>query len=242
MWTRLASSILGSLALLSVPLASHADVTNATDPSALKPLGNSHYIVTRIDLRKCAYPACGGVFVKAVNQALTRCADGTFQKECHVPVVDTNGRGWTNENHDAFDKAFPQGLALVLGNLRAVPDPVSLQNVDTLIVQQGWLGQAQSKPAGTFYGLKSSGIVCITSPCPTITETTLNFPASRNIAGVDLAVSGATPKQVDAGNQALADGTGILGAGFHTVVRGPAGKGQQFVAREFYLLIPDMIR
>jgi len=239
MWTRLASSILGLLALLTAPLASHADVL---DPGSLKPLGSRHYIVTRIDLRKCAYPLCGGVFVKAVNQALTRCADGSYQKECHVPAVDTSGRGWTDENRAAFDKAFPQGLAVVLGNLSATLDPVSLQKVGTLVVQQGWLAQALNKPAGLFYGLKNSGIVCITYPCPTITETTLNFPATRNIAGIDLAASGASPKQVDAGFQAVADGTGILGAGYHTVVRGPAGRDQQFVANEFYLLIPDMIR
>lgn len=238
MWTRLASSILGLLTLLT-PLASHADVV---DPGALKPLGSSHYIVTRTDLRKCAYPLCGGVFVKAVNQALTRCANGTYQKECHVPAVDTSGRGWTDENRQAFNKAFPQGLAVVLGNLTSSLDPTSLQKVGTLVVHQGWLAQARSKPAGTFYGLKNSGIVCITYPCPTITETTLNFPARRNIAGINLAASGATPEQVDAGFQAVADGTGILGAGYHTVVRGPAGQDQQFVANEFYLLIPDMIR
>ncbi|RZL07594.1 MAG: hypothetical protein EOP40_15410 [Rubrivivax sp.] len=235
MLKQLTAAILGSSMLLAAPLAAQAQTIDALA------INTRDYIVTGIDLRKCAFPMCGGYFVKAVNQGLTRCADGSLQKQCHVPVVDTSQRGWTDKDRAAFTDAFAQGHALARGILRTVTNPSTGVKVDTLVVGSGWLGQASSKPTGLFYGLKSSGIVCITYPCPTITETTLNFPAKRNIAGLNLSSAGATPEQVEAGNQALF-GSGLLAAGVHKTISGPAGQGQQLVASEFYLLVPDMIR
>lgn len=206
-----------------------ADTPDAISPTLL----SNHYIVTRPDLRKCAAPTCGGYFVKAVNRALTRCADGSLQKECHVAALDTGSLKWSDDDRAAFEKSFVPGRALARGKLAAIKSSIGAKT-DTLLVGEGWVGQAGSQPLGVFYQLKNSGIVCITAPCPSIAETTLNYPITRNIHGVDLATSGAKPARVEAGLQALG-GTGVLAAGAHTTISGPAGQGQQFVATEFYL-------
>lgn len=223
MLQKIASSLLATLALSGTALAQ--------TPAAISPsLLANHYIVTRPDLRRCAFPACGGVYVKAVNRALTRCADGSLQKECHAAVLNTP---WPDADRAAFEKSFAASQGLARGKLVALKSSTGIK-ANTLVIDQGWVAQADSKPLGVFYRLKNSGIVCITTPCPTITETTLNYPISQNIHGLDLAASGAKPAQVAAGLQALGS-TGVLAAGGHKVITGPAGQGQQLVASQFYL-------
>ena len=72
----------------------------------------SMLIVTRVDTRKCAYPQCGGYFVKAVNVARTRCADGTLQKECHAVQLNTLALGWSPEQPAAFEAQLAAGQAM----------------------------------------------------------------------------------------------------------------------------------
>jgi hypothetical protein len=225
---KFAPTALACLLLSGAALAQTADVISPA-PFA------THYIATRPDLRKCAFPACGGFYVKAVNRALTRCADGSLQKECHVATLNTQALPWSEAERAAFEKkAFIPGQGLALGKLVALKGGTGSLKTDTLVITEGWVGQAGSKPTGVFYQLKNSGIVCITTPCPSITETTLNYPISQNIHGVDLAASGAKPAQVDAGLQALGS-TGVLAAGGHKAITGPAGQGLQFIASQFYL-------
>ena len=86
---------LAAVAALVLSASSHAQgtPTPGTDPSTPPPAVETptepYFIVTRVDARKCAYPVCGGYFVKAVNSALTRCADGKLAKECHAVELDT---------------------------------------------------------------------------------------------------------------------------------------------------------
>lgn len=226
MLQKTASSLLAGLALSSAALAQAPAIVS---PSLLA----HHYIATRPDLRKCAFPACGGYYVKAVNRALTRCADGSLQKECHVATLNTKALPWSDADRATFEKSFIPGQALVHGKLVALKGSTGVK-ANTLVIDQGWVAQADSKPLGVFYQLKNSGIVCITTPCPTITETTLNYPISQNIHGLDLAASGAKPAQVAAGFLALGS-TGVLAAGGHQAITGPSGQGQLLVASQFYL-------
>ncbi len=205
----------------------------AQSPPMVDPFA-SHYIVTRLDLRKCAYPVCGGYYVKSVNRALTRCANGTLQKDCHVATLDASALPWSAADREAFEQSFIPGQALAGGKLFALKSAGSPVKVDTLVLNQAWVAQALSKPAGVFSIFKNSGIVCVTSPCPSIMETTLNYPINRTIHGLDLAASDAKPERVDAGLQALGS-TGVVAAGGHRIITGPAGQGQRFVASEFYL-------
>ncbi len=225
MLNKLASSALACMVLSSTALAQSAPIVSPTPFS-------SHYIVTRLDLRKCAYPVCGGYFVKAVNRALTRCANGTLQKDCHVATLDASALRWSSDDRDAFEQSFIPGQALAGGKLVALKSSTS--KVDTLVISEAWVGQALRKPSGVFSALKNSGIVCITTPCPSIKETVLNYPISSNIHGLNLAASGAKPDRVDAGFQALGS-TGVLAAGEHRAITGPAGEGQALVVSEFYL-------
>jgi hypothetical protein len=120
---------------------------------------------------------------------------------------------------------------LVRGSLRKVEN--GNFDIDTLHATEAWAGVAESTAKGSFYGVTDSGIRCITFPCPSFTEAKLNTAKIANIHGVDLAASGATEDEVNAGYAELAK-TGVLVAGNHTTITGPAGKGTELVASEFY--------
>jgi len=223
---------------------SHAQSTPApgTDPSSPPATADAqaepYFIVTRVDARKCAYPLCGGYFVKAVNSPATRCADGKLAKECHAVELDTRALGWSDEQRAAFEASFGTGKALVKGALE--PQPRGFYTGEVLRVTEAWQGQGGNKrPLGTFYSLKSTGIVCIQAPCPSFSLNKLNRPApERTIDTADFSPAHASDEAVQAAWNALAQDP-ILAAG--AVVPFPAGGlqgtvyGQKLLASEFYL-------
>src|SRR4051812_46713382 len=77
----------------------------------------SYYVVTHIDARKCAYPMCGGYFVKAVNREKTRCADGAMRAECHVVALDLGSIGLADADASKFEMVYGEGHGIVRGDL-----------------------------------------------------------------------------------------------------------------------------
>jgi hypothetical protein len=195
--------------------------------------------VTRVDARKCMYPLCGGYFVKAVNAALTRCADGTMAKECHAVELDTRKLGWTPEQQSAFEDALVKGQALVTGAL--TPQPRGLSTGEVLEVSQGWQGQGRHKPQGTFFGVRSTGIVCVRAPCPSIEAVVLNTLKAPSYPEVNLSASGASKSAIEAAWKAVGTRTGIIAVGYQIPTLTPAldgqgsVKGRLLLATQFYL-------
>jgi len=190
----------------------------------------AYYIVTRPDLRKCMYPMCGGVFVKQLNAAQTECLDGTVAEDCYVADIDFDALALDDKIVGTLSNAADVGQAIVFGKF----ETLIMQSFQTavLVASQGWLGRAQSTPSGDFYAVKTSGIVCVTWPCPSLTEQLLNTDQIQNIHGLDLAASGASQAAIADAQQSLA--TAILVAGNHQSITGPAGDGTSLVATEFY--------
>lgn len=241
MWSSLKTPA-SALSAIAVALVLQTSPSTGTAQTPLsKPLvtlptqtKGTHYIVTRPDLRKCMYPMCGGYFVKAVNQLRTRCSDGWMRLECHAVDLDAAALGLDETQAAVLQDRYGKGQAVVQGQLRQRLHEGG-QLVPTLVASAAWLGQGGGKPVGAFYGLRDNGIRCITYPCPSIAERKLNTSITRAIAGLDLTQSGATQAQIEAGQQALFTPGGLLAAGVHTVITGPAGDGVQLLASEFYL-------
>lgn len=194
---------------------------------------STYYIVTAIDTRKCMFPICGGVFVQEVNNKETRCADGSYAESCHVAVTDYAALGLPANLEQKVDAAWVSEQALLRGTLFQAGGPYDPFRVDTLAASEAWVGVTGNVPEGTFERLDDSGIVCVTFPCESFIERILNDTVARYIAEVDLAASGATQAQIDAGYTELFE-SGLLAAGEATVVYGPAGSAPGFAASEFY--------
>lgn len=229
--------ILSAAAALAA-LAGHAATFAQTSTSPGLVTRDSYLIVTHVDTRQCIVPGCGGYFVKSVNLSATRCADGAQQAECHALELNTQALGWTDQQRAAFEAQFAKGQALV----RGVIEPVARGafTADVLTITEAWQAQGQRAHIGQFYGVKSTGIVCITAPCPSLAATKLNVIAPVINPALDLSLTGASAKQIQAGYEAL-NTTGILTAGVVVPVTYPPLEGQitrvgkKLLASEFYL-------
>jgi hypothetical protein len=210
----LLAAILASLAFS--PAATYKNLESPTLPDSLA--STSSFYSFRRDLRRCAAPRCGGYFVKLVNQARTRCADGRSQSECYVAEID-----WGGQSQPDSDRALLRGSIRRRGRF------------GMLRVSEVWQAASANQPTGRFFRVRDRGIRCIAAPCETHHEARLNSTASRNVAGVDLSGAGASDNQVSEATTAMTSRDGILVSGDHSPVTGPAGRSQMLKASQFYL-------
>lgn len=195
----------------------------------------TYYVVTRIDPRMCPSPLCGGVYVKQVNRTRTRCADGSVANDCYVPILDWSSLSLSDEEIRQVEDDFRQMHLIARGELRIVDSPFG--PLPGLVAMDAWRGVTGNEPISLVYGLRPSGIVCITTPCPEFDAVRLNQDKHRLIHAVDLTASGADAEQISKGLVALYQGPGLLVAGPRTRIRGPAGKGIEIVVSEFYTTV-----
>jgi hypothetical protein len=204
-----------SLSACAAETGNEADteVTDAAE-SALSTSSNyGYFIVTRHDMRKCISPVCGGFYVKRVNQATTRCADGSLQKECYVSEITYAGVGLSEEEEASLRAAVESGKGLV--KARLYKQTFNGNVLGKLKASEGWLGATGSVADGTFYRGADNGIRCVKAPCPSTTAYGLNGAANHNVIDVKLGGT-ATPADPDLLSQAqsaLGTKEGILFAG-----------------------------
>ncbi len=194
---------------------------------------NWTFYSARQDYRKCMWPMCGGAYVKRVNQPKTKCADGKWAKECYVADFDWKALGLSEADEVEATSDAKSGRAVVRGKIGTVKEKAF--SYDVFEVSEGWRAATENPPTGIFYRAESSGIVCITFPCPVIEATRLNrnVKPTSTYAGVDLSPSGATQDQLDQGWQELSK-TGLIVAAKLETVTGPAGSMSGLSASQFY--------
>lgn len=185
----------------------------AESEDALSAASNSGYfIVTRRDFRRCAWPMCGGIYVKRVNEDKTRCADGSLQNECYVESIQFKGMGLSSREESEFRGAVESGKAIV--KARTYKKRINGGTYGTLKASEGWMGATGAAADGTFYRAADNGIRCITTPCPTTTATPLNNVGnSYNVIGVRFENTTAAQDAIDRAAQALATSQGVIVAG-----------------------------
>jgi hypothetical protein len=194
---------------------------------------SSYYIMTRPDPRLCPSPMCGGYFVAQVNLKITPCADGRLARDCHASRLDFTPFGLSEAEAMRFEsESFAKRFGVVRGKLVQREMTPGLR-VDVLVVTEAWDGQARTSPRGWFNRLSSTGVVCVTYPCPSYKGERLNTNLVTSYNAVDLQASGAPPEAVREGYEALNDKR-LLAVGVDVPITGPAGAGVDFRAVEFY--------
>jgi len=244
MKTTILSSALAALFLL--PACAAETVSEPSGPNEEEPadLGkadglnadNWTYYSARPDYRKCMWPMCGGAFVKRVNQPKTKCADGGWSSECYVADFDWSKLGLSEDEANEATSGARSGLVVMRGAIGK--SKVNNTNISVFKATEGWRAATDNAASGIFYRAQSSGIVCITFPCPVVEATRLNrnLNPTATYAGVDLTPSGATQDQLDAGWQEMQK-NGVIVAATLEQVTGPAGKMDGLSASQFYTRI-----
>jgi hypothetical protein len=157
------------------------------------------------DLRRCASPYCGGYWLKRVNRPSTKCADGNYSDRCYVAGADFSATG-------VDPSTLELGRVLVRATIALADFPPATTQLGKATVTEAWGAPTDITATGSYYRLTSSGIVCITTPCPVIHRAKLNSTSSTDVNGADLSASGATQAEIDAAMTELM-ATGILAAG-----------------------------
>lgn len=159
------------------------DDETATSESAATLSSTSTYYSARRDFRRCISPLCGGYWVKRVNRALTKCADGSWQSECYVAEIDGSAAGL-----DPSD--FPAGATPLY---RATIGSLTYNDQWTLGVlkpTEVWASATDATPTGDFFRVRYDGIVCVRAPCFDSTADKLNSTVTRRLSGFDGALGG----------------------------------------------------
>jgi hypothetical protein len=216
--------------------------STATGATATTPA----YFSIRTDLRKCAYPMCGGWFLSRVNSSTTQCHDGSSATSCYTPVLDWTNSGLDDTQQAALSEASnhaalsPGVYAIVLGQFArtntTTPDPT----LGRFVIREAWVSEGDGVSSGTFVKVQDNGLRCFVAPCPNLTETTLNTQQTTDIAEVDWTPSGLTEAQIEDCTQDMygPDGLVIAGDRYTTAVNGTAAKGRTATAA-YQRLVPQ---
>jgi hypothetical protein len=196
----------------------------------------SAFFTARPDYRRCAAPMCGGYFVKAVNKALTLCANGTRQKECYVASIiygnGTVGHGGSVGNTTPL---------LLIGSIEQRYS-IDFRNLGIFVAKAAFRSATDKTATDKFYGLTNNGIMCITTPCFSFDQELLNSTNRiTQLSEINLEMSGATPDDIMEANLLLANGDALYAAGVNKKYRDFAGIGVRFVAQQFYLPIKPVV-
>jgi len=204
-----------------------------TPPAPAADAVERYYRFGHADLRMCPSPLCGGIFVRQLNGKRSQCADGRWSSACYASALELDGLGLDPATGDAFRQRFTDQEAVVRGVLEQ--QPFGDGTVPVLRVTEAWELTAGSNPKLLgYFRVSSSGVVCITQPCDSLTEERLNTARRWPLADIDFDLSGASPEDIETARQLL-DAEGVIVAGEHGVVSGPGGQGRQLRARRLYL-------
>ncbi len=190
------------------------------------------YLVTRLDYRKCIHPLCGGMYVAEVNQAESTCFGDHPEPDCYVAELDLTALDLEPGLYDEVLSEARNGHVLLRGAIH----PYGSHAIGKLVVKEAWRGATGNPPTGGVFQVKDNGIVCITYPCASVSQLTLNTGAMTNLGGLDLTTAGASDDVLTVASNALF-GSGLMVAGTETVVEGPGGQAQGLAAAEIYLAV-----
>lgn len=213
------------------PLVNYHFIGEGAGVVVNEPFNPQGYYLARQDYRKCASPMCGGMFVKSVNQASTVCADGKRAKECYVATENYDKLGF--DPFAAANGSFNTQL-LLRGKLEKSKDPI-VGKLGVFTALAAYRPANDAEPTGTFYGLEDAGIRCITSPCFSLNEYTLNSREKRTISDLDFSKVKASEEDLANAFLALGEGDVVPAAGVNKRVRQLNGTGVKMLANQFYL-------
>jgi hypothetical protein len=227
-------------------LADEAATSVAADPG----LGSiddayTYYGVTA-DLRKCPSPMCGGWFISRLNYTTTKCHDGTTAAACYTPSLDWSEAGLSVPTQERLlaaassEKATAGVYAIVRGRFARTNHTTPYPEMGRFVITEGWTAESDALSNGLFVKIRDNGIRCFTTPCPSVTEITLNKAQSLNIAGIDWTPAGLTDLQISECVEAMATPVGVLVAGHHYTVQGDAGTAQGRTATAAYYRLSDL--
>lgn len=211
------------------------DVANADGKGDVAAGGVYTYFAVRGDMRKCAFPACGGDYLERLNRTSTVCHDGKSATACYTPELDFSESGLKPAAQDKIRLSVSEGAlgdgikAIVRGRFAKFGTEKGVAyEMGRFIVTEAWVAQSGAATDGVFVRLKDNGLRCIQAPCPSTSETALNTSRSANISDIDWSDSGLDEETVGVLIDKLFQPSGLIIAGdrFTYKIDGRKGNGR----------------
>lgn len=197
------------------------------------------------DYRKCAYPVCGGWYLTPLNQYSLQLTseDEALQNASILPnsiyVAELNLKalGLDTKQTAELKAALYGEQALLRGNLVTSINPRRTLKITRLDTSAAWISANKNPPVGSYLNVTSSGIVCITTPCPYYTAEIINSQASSNFDELNFAKAELDREQEAQAWQAVATG-GLVMTGVKYEAKGQTGTGLGIAATKVYFAFP----
>lgn len=212
----------------------------------LVPLPDSNLTYSvKPDYRKCAFPLCGGWYLTPVNQYSTQLenADEAYEHSLIVPntiyVASINYKpmNLTSDQIAKLESIMRSGQALLKGSVRAPLAATSPTVVKTFTAQGAWTSPNKSEPVGPYLKVSSSGIVCITTPCPYYKAELVNSTFTTTFDELMFEKAELDREQEALAWHAVAT-KGLVITGVKYVSEGQAGKGNGISATKVFFSYP----
>lgn len=219
--TTLPFVVIGTLAGCSLSAANPGgpfEDESVTEEAVTNPEAYTFFEVTK-DLRKCAFPGCGGWFISRLNSGTTRCHNGQNATSCYTPVLDWSTAGLAEAQQEvlltaAQDGAVSDGVKAILRGRFARTNTTPRPELGRFVIGEAWTAENAATSDGGFVRIRDNGIRCFAPPCPSLTEMWLNNDAVTNIYGMDYSAAELSDYQFDECAQALQTSDGMLTAGY----------------------------
>lgn len=208
--------------------------------------GSTFFKITA-DLRKCPSPMCGGWWVERLNRWTTKCHDGRYAEYCYTPVLDWSVANLPDAQRTTLLDACNRGavadgvLAIVRGRFAPTNSTTPYPQMGRFVISEAWVAENDAVSSGAFVWVADNGLRCFTSPCPSLTERTLNMSMSTDIAAVDFSPAELTDDQLGECLERMATPEGLLVAGYRYTVYGDAGAAKARSATAAYYRLGDAI-
>lgn len=185
------------------------------------------YYLARQDYRKCAAPLCGGIFIKPVNNGRLICHDGRVSSECYIGTPD-----WSKLGFNPFAELNSSNLN---GQLLLQGEVDYSVELGRFLARDALAPTGKARTKGTYFGVENNGLMCISSPCFSFDEYTLNSKRVQKISDINLTRTGASEKDIQKAYELMAERNTVVIVGHNQRYRGFSGIGVRLVATQFYL-------
>ncbi|MES2675046.1 MAG: DUF6748 domain-containing protein [Pseudomonadota bacterium] len=236
-------------ATLLIAMSSSAVISIATThaQSIIKPEPTTATTYTvKPDYRKCAYPMCGGWFLTPVNQysLQVESEDEAYQNSSLLPnsiyVASINYRalGLKPAQIHELEAAMRAEQALLRGSINTGTfTAISPSNTKTLAANGAWTGANKTVALGPYLKVASSGIICITTPCPYYKASLINSLYSTSVHELTFAKAELTREQEASAWQSVAS-DGLVMTGVRYESQGQVGTGAGISATKVFFAFP----
>jgi hypothetical protein len=223
---------------------------NAQKIISPEPTGTTY--IVKPDYRKCAFPMCGGWFLTPVNQysLQLQTEDEAYQSAALLPnsiyvaYINYKRLGLTEKQIAELNIAIQSEQALLRGAIINSPaSGTALTRTKTLAANGAWVGANKNTPVGPYLKITSTGIVCITTPCPYFNAALINSDYTTQFHDLSLEKAALDREQEAQAWQAIStDGLVITGTTYETTgfdeTGAEPGKGVGIAATKVFFAFP----